>query len=130
MPTQQWPDPDFSMTPCADCGMPCKPGEYHPFAACLMFKACHNSDTVRANLETVQDRARQAPAPVEVSRLVLRDWETTCDDCCGTGKVDHSEPLYVDGRYMGEDNFRIPCDTCLSTGVFVCIADIPKEIQR
>lgn len=45
-------------TPCADCGMPCTPREYHPYAACLMFKACHNSDTVRANLATAR-----APAP-------------------------------------------------------------------
>ncbi len=66
----------------------------------------------------------EAPAPA------LRDWEITCDDCTGTGRVDHSEPLHVDGRYMGEDLFRIPCDTCLSTGVLVCVADIPKEIQR
>ena len=38
------------MTPCAECGMPCEAGEYHPYAACLMFKGCHNSATVRANL--------------------------------------------------------------------------------
>jgi len=41
--------------PCGDCGMPCAPGEYHPYAACLMFKACHNSDTVRGNLQAVLD---------------------------------------------------------------------------
>ena len=40
--------------PCGTCGMPCTPGEYHPYAACLMFKACHNSETVRANLEAVR----------------------------------------------------------------------------
>ncbi|OYD50667.1 hypothetical protein CBY09_07995 [Acidovorax kalamii] len=34
--------------------MPCTPGEYHPYAACLMFKACHDSETVRANLEAVR----------------------------------------------------------------------------
>jgi hypothetical protein len=34
--------------------MPCTPDEYHPYAACLMFKACHNSETVRANLEAVR----------------------------------------------------------------------------
>lgn len=51
-------------TPCADCGMPCTPREYHPYAACLMFKACHNSDTVRANLATARAPARaSAPAP-------------------------------------------------------------------
>lgn len=40
--------------PCGTCGMPCTPGEYHPYAACLMFKACHNSETVRTNLEAVR----------------------------------------------------------------------------
>lgn len=44
----------FSMTPCSDCGMPCAPNEYHPYAACLMFKACHNSETVKANLQAIQ----------------------------------------------------------------------------
>lgn len=27
--------------------------EYHPYAACLMFKACHDSEVVRANLDSV-----------------------------------------------------------------------------
>ena len=51
---------DAAMEPCGDCGMPCAQGEYHPYAACLMFKACHNSETVRANLNAV--RAQPAPA--------------------------------------------------------------------
>ena len=38
---------------CGECGMPCTPNEYHPFAACLMFKACHDSRVVRANLESL-----------------------------------------------------------------------------
>lgn len=41
--------------PCAECGMHCSVGEYHPYAACLMFKACHNSETVRANLDFVRN---------------------------------------------------------------------------
>lgn len=36
--------------------MPVMLGEYHPFAACLMFKGCHNSETVRANLKAVADQ--------------------------------------------------------------------------
>ncbi|MBR8279749.1 hypothetical protein [Burkholderia vietnamiensis] len=47
------------MTPCAECGMPCRTGEYHPYAACLMFKACNNSDTVRGNLQDVLDAGRR-----------------------------------------------------------------------
>lgn len=41
--------------PCQECGMPVALGEYHPFAACLMFKGCHNSETVRANLKAVTE---------------------------------------------------------------------------
>jgi hypothetical protein len=43
-----------SMAPCADCGMPCSPNEYHPYAACLMFKACHDGEQVRANLNATR----------------------------------------------------------------------------
>lgn len=38
---------------CQECGMLVRLGEYHPFAACLMFKGCQNSSTVRANLEAI-----------------------------------------------------------------------------
>ena len=48
------------LTTCADCGMPVAANEYHPYAACLMFKACHNSDTVRENLAAVMERAQPA----------------------------------------------------------------------
>lgn len=41
------------LKPCAECGMHVKTGEYHPYAACLMFKACNNSETVRANIDAV-----------------------------------------------------------------------------
>jgi len=38
---------------CQECGMACEPAEYHPMAACLMFKACHDGAAVRANLANV-----------------------------------------------------------------------------
>lgn len=44
---------------CGDCGMVCGRNEYHPFAACLMFKACRNGEQVRANLEAVIDHGRR-----------------------------------------------------------------------
>ena len=44
---------------CAECGMGCNAGEYHPYAACLMFKQCRNSETVRANLQAVRDDSYQ-----------------------------------------------------------------------
>lgn len=72
--------------PCGTCGMPCTPGEYHPYAACLMFKACHNSETVRANLEAVRGtpptQAQAGAVPLTVSQI--REWwasENGLEDC-------------------------------------------------
>lgn len=46
------------MIECKSCGMICKhPTEYHPMAACLMFKACHDGEVVRANLSAVAEEA-------------------------------------------------------------------------
>lgn len=42
---------ELSRTPCKECGMPCSATEYHTFAHCLMFKACHDSKTVYANVD-------------------------------------------------------------------------------
>ena|ERR1700729_3312180 len=42
------------MSACAECGMVLKNAtEYHPYAACLAFKGCHNSEAVRANIDGV-----------------------------------------------------------------------------
>lgn len=45
------------MTTCQDCGMVCEPTEFHPFAACLMFKACHNGGLVRDSLQFLAEEA-------------------------------------------------------------------------
>lgn len=45
--------------PCAECGMLVRGDDYHPYAACLMFKGCHDSETVQANLEAVQAHGYQ-----------------------------------------------------------------------
>jgi len=37
--------------------MPTNAEDYHPYGACLMFKACHDSATVRANLWAIQERS-------------------------------------------------------------------------
>lgn len=47
-------------TACTECGMVCAPGEYHPYAACLMFKACHDGAAVLANLRAVRNDALDA----------------------------------------------------------------------
>jgi len=41
---------------CQECGMTTEKGEYHPYAACLMFKASGKGDTVRMNLKAVGDQ--------------------------------------------------------------------------
>jgi hypothetical protein len=47
------------MTPCMECAMPTTAQEYHPYAACLMFKGCGDADTVRVNLDSVIARGYQ-----------------------------------------------------------------------
>ena len=44
---------------CAECGMIVEAGEYHPFAACLMFKAAPSSAIVRGNIFAVRDNGRE-----------------------------------------------------------------------
>lgn len=56
------------MIACTECDMPCAPGEFHPFAACLMFKGCHNSATVRANLAPFATLAAAFQAEVDARR--------------------------------------------------------------
>lgn len=51
------------MNICAECGMSVdKATTYHPYAACLMFKACQNSDVVQANLDAVLAHGIAEPA--------------------------------------------------------------------
>lgn len=57
--------------------------------------------------------------------LTPRDWESECEECAGAGKVDRSEPLHVDGRYMGQDLFREACDACDGRGFIVNVEDVP-----
>jgi len=44
---------------CQECRMPVLPNEYHPYAACLMYLACHDSNVVHAHLHAVKDAAYQ-----------------------------------------------------------------------
>jgi hypothetical protein len=47
------------MSDCQQCGMWVDPKKlYHPYAACLMFMACKNGNTVQANLDAVVDYGR------------------------------------------------------------------------
>lgn len=53
--------------PCEECGMLVLVDEYHPYAACLMFKACHDSATVEANLASVLSHGYQQAIDTETS---------------------------------------------------------------
>ncbi len=46
-------------TPCGECGMPVVVSQYHPYAACLMFKASKSSAVVEANLAAVLEHANK-----------------------------------------------------------------------
>ncbi len=44
---------------CEECGMPLdEVMEYHPYAACLMFRGCQDSESVRTNLQDVLEHGR------------------------------------------------------------------------
>lgn len=40
---------------CVECGMAVRLHEYHPFAACVLFKAFRDGDRVRLNLRAVMN---------------------------------------------------------------------------
>ena len=44
-------------TMCQECGMLVENNEYHPYAACLMFKSCKDNEMVRGNLISVRNHA-------------------------------------------------------------------------
>lgn len=56
---------------CRECGMPVASGEYHPYAACLMFRGCLDSKVVRANLSSVA-RAQTSGVPEESALIEAR----------------------------------------------------------
>jgi len=41
-------------TKCKECGMLLEPDEYHPYAACLAYHACHDSGMVRTAIDEVR----------------------------------------------------------------------------
>jgi len=58
---------------CAECGMRTHDaGEYHPYAACLMFKACGDRETVLANLNAVLDAGKSSRVETTDDMQILR----------------------------------------------------------
>ena len=58
---------------CKECGMALRCGEYHPYAACLMFKSCGNRDTVRNNLKDVLSHGKKRTALEKENIQLVRD---------------------------------------------------------
>lgn len=54
--------PQTTKDVCMCCGMSVAVGEYHPYAACLMFKASGNDREVRAQLRAVIAYGRKEAA--------------------------------------------------------------------
>lgn len=44
---------------CTECGMTVLHNEYHPYLACLAYKACLNPDTVHANIRAIRDHVTE-----------------------------------------------------------------------
>lgn len=71
------------MSKCPNCGMPLLEEDYHPYAACLMFKTCGDADVVRANLAETVDYGSHTEAArrnemdaVALASLALEGIET------------------------------------------------------
>lgn len=58
---------------CHDCGMPCSYGDYHPYAACLMFKDSHSSEIVRENLQAILEEGRATST--QTNRNKTANWQ-------------------------------------------------------
>lgn len=68
---------------CSECGMPCEADEYHPYAACLMYQQCHDSETVRDNLIVVGQASYQQGRVAglrEITTVVTRARSCTSND--------------------------------------------------
>ena len=110
---------------CGECGMPCEPAEYHPYAACLMFKGCHNSATVRANLAPLAAAiARAEAAEAKLAAIDALPVETiTQMKGVGAGSIPYSwdDPAF-DHCYAR----IVPCDkqgvTLMSSRIDAAIA--------
>lgn len=108
-----------SMT-CTECGMLCEWKEFHPFAACLMFKGCRDSDKVRSNLNFVRElssaiathAAKQVQAgfvlaPIEptyamqyAAERAYVEWSYQCDE-----ERDKEAP-FTKGMFTHSDTYR------------------------
>lgn len=55
---------------CQECGMDTAVNEYHPYAACLIFKGCHDAEVTRANMDLLIDKGYRMAEEKNTKRLV------------------------------------------------------------
>ena len=93
------------MPACADCGMVLiGVNEYHPYAACLMYKASKDEDTVRKNLLGVLSHGTNFADKTDKSTLAKFTLENlyTCDTS-GSRAYDGRTYCVDCGEYAGEN---------------------------
>lgn len=85
--------PSDAETPCGECGMPTRRGEFHPYIACLAFKSCQSSKVVRENLDAIAEyrRAEGREAAVKIAK----------EGACEVKTGDEVEKVGGDYRYRG-----------------------------
>lgn len=66
---------------CTECGMAVSVTEYHPYAACLMYRACQDAEVVRVNLLSVQASGAQAECDLRASSETNESLSTQCASC-------------------------------------------------
>jgi hypothetical protein len=119
------------MDECKECGMLVDVNEYHPYAACLMFKACHDNSIVQANLDAVRAYGYQAHIEqrpnVKLSAALLNDkWPKVAIDPApkDSWAVEHSfeqkeQPYWRDTSRRSQDNLQ---------SLACCVLDAVKEV--
>ena len=101
------------MPVCAECGMPVdKATTYHPYAACLMFKACQNSDVVQANLDAVVFHGMQPVSKDAMRYWAIRDGSCDVVDMCGSLMVTGND---VHERCYTSSEFDAAIDAAIKT---------------
>jgi hypothetical protein len=82
---------------CKECGMRVHDEcEYHPYAACLMYKACGDRDTVLANLNAVLEHGSQSTDEPREYRTQISSPSAICG-LLGCAKRDsHAHTVLID----------------------------------
>lgn len=87
------------MNTCQECGMVVKTAnEYHPYAACLLFRACGNGDEVRAHLAAIlQAATRDAPSADAVVQILKdeQQWLASSRDNCDEDELQRWDHIQV-----------------------------------